>query len=77
MISQVSIVRMGLLSRLSCTCIPMDLTRILSYNYHINFCYKPKCVQGSEKSVVKLKTGSVPGGISVWSVAEIEKAQRN
>ena len=72
-ISQVFIVRMGLLSRLACTCIPMDLTRILSYY----FCYKPKCVQGSEKSVVKLETGSVPGGISIWSVADMEEAQQS
>lgn len=44
----------------------------------ILFCYKPKCVQGSEKSVVKFdETGSVPGGISVWSVADIEEAQQS
>lgn len=68
-ISQVFIGRMGLLSWLACTCIPMDLPHILSYY----FCCKPKCVQGSEKSVVKFdETGSDSGGISVWSVADID-----
>lgn len=67
------LVRMGLLSRLACTSIPLDLTHILSYYFY----YKSKCVQGSEESVVKLdETGSVPGTIPVCSVAYIQEVHQ-